>query len=145
MQTEKKKKIGVNEKCPCNSGLKYKKCCIGLAEMKYSTGQNNSSDIIKTCSGALKIMCEDHQVIDITNDLTELNYRTYQTKNYYSKIIMLAEKTESNVGVFESRVRDDISNIIVMYKGSYRTFCYDDLEDIIESVCSMITESDNRA
>lgn len=26
-QTKKCKKIGRNEKCPCNSGLKYKKCC----------------------------------------------------------------------------------------------------------------------
>jgi len=25
--TIKKKKIGRNEKCPCGSGLKYKKCC----------------------------------------------------------------------------------------------------------------------
>jgi len=24
----KKPKIGVNEKCPCNSGKKYKKCCM---------------------------------------------------------------------------------------------------------------------
>jgi hypothetical protein len=27
--TIKKKKIGPNEKCPCGSGLKYKKCCGG--------------------------------------------------------------------------------------------------------------------
>lgn len=25
---EKKKKIGRNEKCPCDSGKKYKKCCL---------------------------------------------------------------------------------------------------------------------
>jgi uncharacterized protein YecA (UPF0149 family) len=27
MQKEKKPKIGNNEKCPCNSGKKYKVCC----------------------------------------------------------------------------------------------------------------------
>jgi uncharacterized protein YecA (UPF0149 family) len=26
---ESKIKIGRNEKCPCGSGKKYKKCCIG--------------------------------------------------------------------------------------------------------------------
>ena len=25
--TKRKRKIGRNEPCPCNSGLKYKKCC----------------------------------------------------------------------------------------------------------------------
>lgn len=27
-QKNRKEKIGVNEKCPCNSGIKYKKCCL---------------------------------------------------------------------------------------------------------------------
>ncbi|WP_105948345.1 SEC-C metal-binding domain-containing protein [Pseudomonas sp. LLC-1] len=30
------RKVGRNEKCPCNSGRKYKKCCIG--EINMSTG-----------------------------------------------------------------------------------------------------------
>lgn len=25
---DKKKKIGRNERCPCGSGLKYKRCCL---------------------------------------------------------------------------------------------------------------------
>ena len=27
-ETRKSKKIGRNEKCPCGSGKKYKKCCL---------------------------------------------------------------------------------------------------------------------
>jgi uncharacterized protein YecA (UPF0149 family) len=30
----KKPKIGVNEKCPCGSGKKYKKCCIWKETIK---------------------------------------------------------------------------------------------------------------
>ena len=29
MPTRKKEKVGVNDPCPCGSGLKYKKCCYG--------------------------------------------------------------------------------------------------------------------
>lgn len=28
LNKNRKPKIGANEKCPCNSGKKYKKCCI---------------------------------------------------------------------------------------------------------------------
>jgi len=28
----KKEKIGRNEKCPCNSGKKYKKCCLNKTD-----------------------------------------------------------------------------------------------------------------
>ena len=28
MQVTKRMKIGRNDKCPCNSGKKYKKCCL---------------------------------------------------------------------------------------------------------------------
>ncbi|HHX32016.1 MAG TPA: SEC-C domain-containing protein, partial [Bacteroidales bacterium] len=29
----KKEKIGRNDPCPCGSGKKYKKCCLGKDEM----------------------------------------------------------------------------------------------------------------
>ena len=137
-------KLGRNDICNCGSNKKYKKCCEGKAEEKYIKGQLTSSEKIQTTIDAFKIMYENHKVIDVSNDLTELNYKKYQLKNYNEKIIMLAEKNSTNEKVFETRVRGNTSDIIVMYKGSYRTLPFDDLGDLIKSVCEMIDESDDR-
>ncbi|MBX9837795.1 MAG: SEC-C domain-containing protein [Silvanigrellaceae bacterium] len=40
---QKKEKIGRNDRCPCGSGLKYKKCCLSLStpiSKKIATLQN---------------------------------------------------------------------------------------------------------
>ena len=93
---------------------------------------------------AFKIMYENHIIIDISNDLTDSNYKKYQIKNYHEKVIMLAEKNSTNEKVFETRVRDNTSDIMIMYKGSYRTLPFDDLGDLMKSICEMIDESDER-
>lgn len=141
-----KVKIGRNEQCNCGSGIKYKKCCEITSKDKYFNGQPISSEEIITCMEIFKIMYDKntHKIIDITDDLSESTYKTYQIKNYYNKTIMLAKKTQNNQKVFETRVINDDSNIIVMYKGSYRTLPYEDIQDMIQSICDMIDESDNR-
>ena len=144
MTTIAKTKLGRNDICNCGSGIKYKKCCESKADDKFKNGQSVSSEMIKICIDAFKIVLETHKVIDITNDLSEATYKKYQLKNYNDKVIMLAEKNQANSKVFETRTRDDLSNIIVLYKGSYRTLIFEDLADLMKSICDMIDESDNR-
>lgn len=39
------KKLGPNAQCPCGSGKKYKKCCMGK---KFSWSENENGDIYKS-------------------------------------------------------------------------------------------------
>ena len=36
-------KVGRNDPCPCGSGIKYKKCCIGKPEIKPFSGARGAS------------------------------------------------------------------------------------------------------
>ena len=138
------KKPGRNEKCYCNSGKKYKQCCLRKDEAlkakeleKFITGQDNASDKIKLVMEYLDEEYFDHKVINITDDLSIDNYKLYQIKNYESKIIMVAEKTDMNAGVFATRGAID-NDIIILYRGSYRAFKYDELINVVESIDKMI-------
>jgi hypothetical protein len=65
----KKRKISRNEKCPCGSGKKYKKCCMNKTSNKQSShGQTgtqtifekyNTADLLKT-GAALSVLPENH-------------------------------------------------------------------------------------
>ena len=137
-------KVGRNTRCPCNSGKKYKQCCL-LKEMiqkskeddKYKEGQSDSSENVLICTEYLRDEYANHKVIDITNDLNGENYKTYQTKNYTEKIIMVAEKTEQNKDVFTTRGQMD-NDMIIMYRGSYRTFRLNDMDKVTDSIDKMI-------
>jgi len=41
---KKKKKLGRNAPCPCGSGKKYKKCCMGKDKLKVKKGTTDSTD-----------------------------------------------------------------------------------------------------
>ena len=148
-------KVGVNEPCPCGSGRKYKKCCIGeqqiigkngsviiignsKKESKFSTGQATSSDKVLDIMEKLQKKYPNHRIIDITDDLNVGNYKQYQIKNYSSNIIMVAEKIPSNLGVFAERINMDESDILVMYHGSFRSFPAQYYENVASQLLSMI-------
>ena len=90
-------KLKPNEPCTCLSGKKYKKCCYITdyninqeEELKYLYGQSISSDKMKFCINYYKKMFDKHKIIDITDNITLDNYKTYQLRNYTNKTIMLA-------------------------------------------------------
>lgn len=141
----KKEKIGRNSKCPCNSGKRYKQCCLpkewalkASEDDKYAKGQPESSENVTICMEYLNEAYADikHKVIDITNYINADNYRTFQVKNYTQKIIMVVEKTEENKSVFDGRGQDN--DMLVMYRGSYRSFRLNDMESVTDSIDTMI-------
>jgi hypothetical protein len=97
-----------------------------------------SSTILESAIELIQNEFNDRLIINITNYLNNSNYETYQIKNYYTNIMMIAEKTPNNSDVFENRSNSTLSNLIVMYHGSYRTFSYNNLlnytNNIIESI-----------
>ncbi len=79
-----------------------------------------------------------YRIIDITNILNPETYVEYQKANYYTNIVMVAERTVSNESVFTPRSNSSKSNIMVMYQGSYRTFDYGLANLVMDSVVEII-------
>ena len=130
-------KIGRNNKCPCKSGEKYKKCCLNKEFEKkdsnfdiYKYGHSISSQNIQDVVEYLEEEYEDHKIIDVTNLLTPDTYRPMQTINYQKKTLMVAERKPSNEMVFASRGSPEY-NIIVMYKGAYQMFKHDSVTAVV--------------
>ena len=138
-------KTGRNDICPCNSGKKYKKCCENTdmqkkatENEKYSIGQPESSEILSDIKSLILEDYEDHKAIDVTNDISIENYKTYQVRNYSEKIIILAERTEKNSDFFTMKAGKVDDDFIVMYRGSYRIFNQNDFLSVYESIQKMI-------
>lgn len=136
-------KTGRNEKCPCNSNKKYSKCCLikqqlekQAFENKFTEGHPILSENVRICVDYLEETYTDHKIIDITDYLNSENYRTFQIKNYTNKTIMVAEKTDNNANAFIGRGPNN--DFIIMYRGSYRTFKFDSMLDVIDSIDKMI-------
>ncbi len=100
------KKIGRNDKCPCGSGKKYKKCCIDCGRTFNATqaqaeppsifSQYNSVDLIKTFAG-LTLLPQNHgknvRLEELTrktvlsfsekaNTIAEADLKTYLREHY---------------------------------------------------------------
>jgi len=138
-------KIKVNEKCICGSNLKYKKCCMNkqiTEDNKWTTTQTHNSEKILKVIEILQPEFEENCIINITENLNATTYETYQKHNYYTNIMMIAERTPMNNSVFETRSNSELSTIIVMYHGAYRTFSFNNLQTkinyIIESINQML-------
>lgn len=149
---QQKKKIGVNEKCPCGSGLKYQKCCGKINITGKMRPVPSPSEKIQMCIDTFGYLYEieneddKYKFIDVTHILNNMTYKSMQLENYNKKIIMVAEQTEKNKNVFDERLQsgDNSSNIIVMYRGSYRLFAYEDLPDVLPNICEMINQMNER-
>ena len=132
-------KQGRNDMCNCGSNKKFKKCCIFLThETKYTTGQSESSKRIIDMVEILQKKFSNCRFIDITDDLNDTNYKEYQTKNFNTNIVMVAEKKLPNSLVFVEREESTSTDIIIMHKGSYRSFIYENLDRVLDSLTSMI-------
>ena len=132
-------KIGRNDSCPCDSGKKYKKCCLGKdiqhkakRRERIIYGDEVSSKLLGKVVDTLKATYTDHECIDVSGVLEESSYRPLQVQHYKAKMIMVAERSESSESVFEERCAPEF-NVMVMYRGAYNCLCVDpeQLDDII--------------
>jgi hypothetical protein len=136
-------KINRNDKCSCNSGLKYKFCCLEkdrkLIENKKQELLNYvSSNKINNVKSVLEENFKELKVLDITNKLDHRNYKQCQIENFNKKIIMIAEKNENNKLVFEKRSVDENDDIILMYNGNYRLLKSEMIHSYITNLKSLI-------
>lgn len=141
-------KINRNDPCHCGSNNKYKHCCMEIDIMKknkYEYGQQNHTERVASLIERLSEYIREtpnikknKKIIDITDDLDETTYRDYQIKNYTNDTIMIAEKTLKSEEVFLTRVDSSMNDIIIMYKGSYRTFEYSKFPLLINNLLNYI-------
>ena len=149
-------KIGVNEQCPCGSGKKYKRCCINQQieernnrilekenlDREYINGKEEHSAKIKFCMNYYQELFPEHKIINMTNVLTTDNYKEIQLKNFNKNTIMLTERTDTNGELFDEKSNNDQNDLIVMYKGSYRTFEAISIMKYLNDVKKMIETRD---
>ena len=137
-------KIGRNDKCFCGSDKKYKNCCLEKAEEmkrqeleKYELGQSESCEDAQICMEYLREEYTDHRVIDITDLLSPENYRNFQVAHYTNKVLMVALRTQNNDAVFQQRGGESV-DAMILYRGSYRSFNMNNLDQVTESIDKMI-------
>jgi len=122
-------KIRRNAKCPCNSGKKYKKCCLEKDKLEedklYTTGQETTSETLKEVREYLSTF--DKEVIDITNKLTRDTYVNFQRTNQEVDRIMIAENVMRNSGI---SFGNSTPYIMVMQKGLYCNFDHANFEQM---------------
>jgi len=150
-------KIGRNDRCPCNSNKKYKVCCLPRLEAakkmesaKFTDGHGCRTE---TASAAFEYLQEEFpnfKIIDISDYLDADNYKNFQTVNYYSNILILAERNKKNDQIFADRVprgREDTADMMVMHHGAYRCFEFDNIELAVTDIEQMIkiANKDNSA
>jgi hypothetical protein len=139
-------KLGPNEMCHCNSNKKYKKCCFLKDELKkqeeykkYIKGDQNELSVkMEICKNHYQEKYQDFDIIIISDYLaSEPIYKKYQTIHYTNNVMMIAEKNDSNKPFFESKCGSS-TDIIVMFRGSFRTFEFTNLLNVDESIDKMI-------
>lgn len=139
---EANKKVGRNDKCPCGSNLKFKKCCESKLsnnnKFKESEGTESISEQLLYCIEKLKLNFPNHLILNVSNGINKSTYTSYQMANMKEKNILIAERNNENLSVFTSRTDSIDNNIMILYHGHYRTFPGSSFDSVFDSATSMI-------
>lgn len=102
-------KIGRNDKCPCNSGRKYKKCCVGLPKVPIKKLNNDISRKYMT-EFALHTYSSNIAISSAKDldklDESEANYHIYMI----NKIPRLSF-VENSLKVYESHIEVSVQKL----------------------------------
>lgn len=124
-----KTKIGRNEMCPCDSGKKYKNCCIekeialkSRQQERIIYGDEFVSNHLKNFANILKKEFPKHETIDVSRVVTCDTYKPLQLQHFKKRVIMLVERLPENDHVFKERIPIESIRYMIMYKGAYQCF-----------------------
>lgn len=137
-------KLGRNDKCYCNSGKKYKSCCLNEDDNnkqkeinKLENGHEPNTDNMKIVHEFMSLKYNDHKVIDISDYINKQNYQLIQTKHMREKTILIVGKNIFNSELFQMKGIEN-TNVIIMYRGSYRAFNFNNLLQVENSIDTMM-------
>ena len=88
------KKIGRNEKCPCGSKKKFKKCCISKPQLP----NHNDHQLQKVKNFISSKYRKDW--IDISDKITLYNYPDYYNSANSKGTVIIVKKNPKNIGMF---------------------------------------------
>jgi len=115
-------KIGRNELCHCNSGKKYKKCCLESDTVaKQDMNTYSPSEMLDISMEHLQGHFPNITFVNISDILNNQSYRTLQLNHMKDSICQVAERIRKNERVFKDR--DPETNeydLLLMYRGAYR-------------------------
>lgn len=139
-----KVKVGPNDRCPCSSGLKYKKCCFRTAQQAKIRVAVQFDEMLQANENKMEIKSEQLEdlctyfldrygvsSIDITGIVTDLTLS--KINGYYGEknIILICERNEVTESAFicKGAKPQDNQNIMIIYKNRFLQFNYDTEKD----------------
>lgn len=137
-------KLGRNDKCHCGSEKKYKNCCLNndtnnkQKEVdKLENGHEPNTENMKIVHEFMSLKYDDHKVIDVSDYINTQNYKLFQTKHMREKTILIVGRNFLNGGLFQVKGIEN-TNVMIMYRGSYRAFNFDNLLQVENSIDTMM-------
>jgi hypothetical protein len=137
-------KLGRNDKCYCGSEKKYKNCCLNNDNTnkqkeidKYENGHAPNTENMKIVHEFMSLKYDDHKVIDISDYINPQNYKIFQNKHFREKTIMIVGKTWTNGALFQVKGMEN-TDVMIMYRGSYRAFNFNNLLQVEQSIDNMM-------
>jgi methionyl aminopeptidase len=125
LQKPPQKKVGRNDPCPCGSGLKYKKCCLG----KTSSGEY---DVKKRYMRDYKIFLKDEADIEAIKKAGRL---ALETLALVEGLIKPGIKTDDiNTLVHDHTVRNGAVPAPLNYRGFPKSVCVSVNEEICHGI-----------
>lgn len=113
-------KLGRNELCHCNSGKKYKKCCLDNDNnVKKDENKYSPSEMMYLTMEHLQTHFPNITFENISDILNRQSYRQLQLNHMHDNICQVAERITKNERVFKDRDSNDY-DLILMYRGAYR-------------------------
>ena len=136
-EVQHSEKSFLNEKCTCGSGKKVKNCCL---KKKLTKTQELSSDPMIRCLASFKAEFPHKSVIDLTEHVnSELEYKLAHIFNTPCSGIVLIERTEKNNSeIFLPRVNSGNIDMMILCRGVYKAFNYDQFDEIFTGLCELI-------
>ena len=119
-----------NEKCPCGSGNKYKKCCLNddMDKKEQSTIPHvaTEDDAIKIKRLSEYYMDQYNSTsIDLSNKVTLSNYRKLLNAHVDTSVFLLILRNEQNSFLFTKFKAEYQSQTMVVYKKMHLCFDYE--------------------
>ena len=129
-----KKKMGRNDKCTCNSGKKYKNCCLNRVPLKTTW----VIDPLTQCFEYLMQAYPKMFLINISNQLRLDGNEQYIQKGREGRTIMIAEKNELNNWVFEKKDYSD-KDIMIVFNEKFYAYNKNDFDETKRSITELLS------
>lgn len=164
IKKKKKSRIGRNDPCPCGSGKKYKKCCLGknksfnnvektLKENKLlETFQSYDQISLLEFFASLQLFEKNHtKLIRLEYIIQNIALMKGQKQKEFDSKILISKvnkilPSDGEIGMGEDPVENLFTRNILCYGGNYIVYpgIYSNISQIIQSFLNNITNRLNR-